>query len=334
MRARNARPRARVRPAALVRQKGQSGAVQGGFLSRSVLVLVPTDGGVTALSAVPGIEPLRYDPDAPLPAAAREAEVLVVAASTVQRQLDAMRELPKLRLVQTISAGTDQWHGRLPAGVALSNARGAHGGSTAEWAVGALLALYREIPRFLSDATAGRWEPHQTGTLAGRRVLVLGAGDLGTALRRRLEPFETEVTMVARRPRPDVHTLDEVPGLLPDHDAVVVMLPLADELRGLVDAAFLARMPDGAILVNAARGAHVVTSALLAELESGRLRAALDVTDPEPLPPDHPLWRAPGLLLTPHVGGLTTGVSQRIWSVIARQLDQYVRDGRPENLVG
>ncbi|CAJ60628.1 MULTISPECIES: 2-hydroxyacid dehydrogenase [Frankia] len=303
-------------------------------MSRPVLVLVPTDGGVTALSAVPGIEPLRYDPDAPLPAAAREAEVLVVAGLAVQRQLDAMRELPKLRLVQTISAGTDQWHGRLPAGVALSNARGAHGGSTAEWAVGALLALYREIPQFLTDAAAGRWEQRQTGTLAGRRVLILGAGDLGTALRRRLEPFETEVSMVARRARPGVHTLDEVADLLPHHDAVVVMLPLTDELRGLVDAAFLARMPDGAILVNAARGPHVVTSALLAELESGRLRAALDVTDPEPLPPGHPLWRAPGLLLTPHVGGMTTGVSQRIWSVIARQLDQYVRDGRPENLVG
>ncbi|WP_055750785.1 2-hydroxyacid dehydrogenase [Frankia sp. AvcI1] len=303
-------------------------------MSRPVLVLVPTDGGVTALSAVPGIEPLRYDPDAPLPAAAREAEVLVVAGLAVQRQLDAMRELPKLRLVQTISAGTDQWHGRLPAGVALSNARGAHGGSTAEWAVGALLALYREIPQFLTDAAAGRWEQRQTGTLAGRRVLILGAGDLGTALRRRLEPFETEVSMVARRARPGVHTLDEVADLLPHHDAVVVMLPLTDELRGLVDAVFLARMPDGAILVNAARGPHVVTSALLAELESGRLRAALDVTDPEPLPPGHPLWRAPGLLLTPHVGGMTTGVSQRIWSVIARQLDQYVRDGRPENLVG
>ncbi|WP_261555795.1 2-hydroxyacid dehydrogenase [Frankia tisae] len=302
-------------------------------MSRSVLVLVPTNGGVTALSAVPGIEPLRYDPDVPLPAAAREAEVLVVAPGEVQRQLDAMRELPKLRLVQTFSAGTDQWLGRLPAGVALSNARGAHGGSTAEWAASALLALYREIPRFLTDAAAGRWEPRQTGTLAGRRVLILGAGDLGTALRRRLEPFETEVSMVARRARPGVHTLDEVPDLLPRHDAVVVMLPLTDELRGLVDADFLARMPDGAILVNAARGAHVVTAALLAELESGRLRAALDVTDPEPLPPDHPLWRAPGLLLTPHVGGMTAGVSQRIWNVIARQLDQYVRDGRPENLV-
>ncbi|WP_261568313.1 2-hydroxyacid dehydrogenase [Frankia gtarii] len=302
-------------------------------MSRPVLVLVPTNGGVTALSAVPGIEPLRYDPDVPLPAAAREAEVLVVAPGEVQRQLDAMRELPKLRLVQTFSAGTDQWLGRLPAGVALSNARGAHGGSTAEWAAGALLALYREIPRFLTDAAAGHWEPRQTGTLAGRRVLILGAGDLGTALRRRLEPFETEVSMVARRARPGVHTLDEVPDLLPRHDAVVVMLPLTDELRGLVDADFLARMPDGAILVNAARGAHVVTAALLAELESGRLRAALDVTDPEPLPSDHPLWRAPGLLLTPHVGGMTAGVSQRIWDVIARQLGQYVRDGRPENLV-
>ncbi|WP_163553522.1 2-hydroxyacid dehydrogenase [Candidatus Frankia alpina] len=302
-------------------------------MSRLVLVLVPTNGGVAALSAVPGIEPLQYDPDAPLPVAAREAEVLVVAPGEVQRQLDAMRELPKLRLVQTFSAGTDQWLGRLPAGVALSNARGAHGGSTAEWAAGALLALYREIPRFLTDAAAGHWEPRQTGTLAGRRVLILGAGDLGTALRRRLEPFETEVSMVARRARPGVHTLDEVPDLLPRHDAVVVMLPLTDELRGLVGTDFLARMPDGAILVNAARGAHVVTAALLAELESGRLRAALDVTDPEPLPPDHPLWRAPGLLLTPHVGGMTAGVSQRIWNVIARQLDQYVRDGRPENLV-
>ena len=111
-------------------------------------------------------------------------------------------------------------------------------------------------------------------------------------------------------------------------------MPLTDATRGLVDAAFLARMKDGAVLVNAARGQVVDTDALLAELQAGRLLAGLDVTDPEPLPADHPLWEAPGLLLTPHVGGHTAGSGDRAWAVAREQLLMLARGERPTNTVG
>jgi phosphoglycerate dehydrogenase-like enzyme len=139
--------------------------------------------------------------------------------------------------------------------------------------------------------------------------------------------------MAARTARDGVHGIAEVPALLGAYDAVVVMVPSSDETRHLVNRGFLARMPDGAILVNAARGPVVDTEALLAELRSRRLRAALDVTDPEPLPPDHPLWDAPGVLITPHVGGNTAGYAGRMWAVAASQITAYATGTRPSNLV-
>jgi phosphoglycerate dehydrogenase-like enzyme len=164
-------------------------------------------------------------------------------------------------------------------------------------------------------------------------VLVVGAGDLGRELKRRLDTFDVTTTMVARQARDGVHGIDELPGLLPDHDAVVLMVPVTPATIGMVDAAFLAAMPDGAILVNGARGVVVDTDALLAELRSGRLRAALDVTDPEPLPEGHPLWTAPGLLLTPHVAGSVTGHRERAYAVVAAEVARFAAGKEPENLV-
>jgi phosphoglycerate dehydrogenase-like enzyme len=150
---------------------------------------------------------------------------------------------------------------------------------------------------------------------------------------RRLEPFEVTTTLVGRRARDGVHGIDEVLDLLPGHDACVVIVPLTDDTRGLIDAAFLAAMPDGAVLVNAARGPVADTDALTAELTSGRLRAAVDVTEPEPLPGDHPLWKAPGLLLTPHVGGSVPGAMGRAYKVAAEQIAAFARGEQPPNLV-
>jgi phosphoglycerate dehydrogenase-like enzyme len=299
----------------------------------SLVVLVPSRAGVDALRRVPGVTAIDYSPSDPLPDGAADAEVLVVGLGDVESLAAIMRRLPRLRLVQTLNAGTEQWIGRLPEGVSLSNARGAHGGSTAEWAVTALLSVYRELQAFAADQVSATWRPHETDTLAGKRVLVLGAGDLAVNLRRRLAPFDAEATLVGRHSRAGVRGLDEVPGIVGGHDAVVVMVPMSAQTHHLVDAAFLARMRDGAVLVNAARGPVVDTDALLAELGRGRLRAALDVTDPEPLPPEHPLWRAPGVLITPHVAGYTRGLSERAWSVAARQIALYVAGRNPENLV-
>lgn len=299
----------------------------------STTVLVPSRRGAEEVGSLPDVHAVRFVPSEPIPEDAHDAEVMVVRSTDVDAQLALMRQLPRLRLVQTLSAGVESWQGRLPEGVALSNARGAHGASTAEWAVAALLTVYRELREFAADQSACTWNPRTTDTLARKRVLVLGAGDLGTQIQRRLEAFDARVTMVGRTARPGVHATAELGELLPSHDAVVLVLPLTDATRGLVDASFLAGMPEGAVLVNAARGEVVNTGALLTELQAGRLRAALDVTDPEPLPADHPLWSAPGVLITPHVAGRTFGDTDRAWQAAGAQIAAYLAGRQPDNLI-
>ena len=296
-------------------------------------VLVPHAAGIDALADVPDVRAIRYRPDAPLPPEADAAEVLVAPFLATGELVAALGRMPKLRLVQLLTAGAEEWIGRLPDGVALSDCRGAHGGATAEWIVATLLAVYRHLPRFATAQAQRHWDYHVTEELAGKRVLIIGAGDVAEQTVARLAPFEATTTLVGRRARDGVHPIDEVAGLLPQHDACVVVVPLTDATRGLVDAAFLAAMPDESVLVNAARGPVVDTDALLAELTAGRLRAALDVTDPEPLPDGHPLWSAPGLLLTPHVGGSVPLATDRAFRIAAAQIREYARGNTPSNLV-
>ena len=280
-----------------------------------------------------GVRPVRYVPGEPLPSDGLDAEVLIprFLAGTDPREVFA--QLPDLKLVQLLSAGAENFVGKVPDGVLLSTCRGAHGGSTAEWAIGALLAIYRDLLVFERARAEGRWDYHLTDTLQDKKVLIVGAGDLGEQLRKRLEPFDATAVLVGRTARDGVHGQDELPELLPRFDAVVIFTPMTEETRHLVDAEFLATMKDGAILVNGARGPVVDTDALLAELNSGRLRAALDVTDPEPLPEDHPLWTAPGLLLTPHVAGSCTGHTQRAYAVAVAEISRFAAGEEPRNLV-
>jgi phosphoglycerate dehydrogenase-like enzyme len=244
--------------------------------------------------------------------------------SDTARRDAALAAMPKLRVVQLVSAGAEVWAGHVPRGVQLCDGRGVHGGSTAEWVLTAILSVLREFPRFVLAQDAHRWEPGRTDELAGKRVLVVGAGDLGENVARRLRAFDASPTLVARRARDSVHGVAELPQLLPEADVVVLVIPLTAETTGLVDAAFLAAMADGALLVNAARGPVVVTDALVAELASGRLQAALDVTDPEPPPADHPLWTVPNLLMTPHVGGNVRGFPARAYRLVREQILRYV----------
>jgi len=296
-------------------------------------VLVPHAAGIAALADVPGVRAIRYRPEAPLPAEAEGAEVLVAPFNATDELVEALGRMRALRLVQLLTAGAETWIGRLPDGVALSDGRGAHGGATAEWIVAALLAVYRHLPRFTAAQADERWDYHTTEELAAKRVLIVGAGDVAEQTVARLAPFEVTTTLVGRRARDGVHPVDEVAALLPHHDACVVVVPLTDATRGLVDAAFLAAMPDGSVLVNAARGPVVDTDALVPELTTGRLRAALDVTDPEPLPAGHPLWSAPGLLLTPHVGGSVPLAVDRAFRIAAEQIRQFAGGNTPSNLV-
>jgi phosphoglycerate dehydrogenase-like enzyme len=298
-----------------------------------ITVLVPDDHGMAALRGIEGVRLLRFERGEPLPAGAEEAEVLIPGLQAAAQIRELVPRLPKLRLVQLLSAGVESWVGVLPDGVLLSNARGAHGGSTAEWVMAALLTMYREMREFDHAQASGEWAFHMTDTLQGKKVLVVGAGDLGRQLKRRLEPFDTEVALVGMTAREGVHGVDELPDLLGGYDAVVVMVPVTDRTKGMVDAEFLGRMADGAVLVNAARGVVVDTDALLSELRAGRLRAALDVTEPEPLPAGHPLWTAPGLLLTPHVAGTVRGNFERAYAVAGREIALFAAGETPHNLV-
>jgi phosphoglycerate dehydrogenase-like enzyme len=168
--------------------------------------------------------------------------------------------------------------------------------------------------------------------LADKRILILGAGGVGTALRSRLLPFEAEVVMVGRSARSGVHSVDELPTLLPDADVVVLALPLYERTRGLANTDFMTRMADGALLVNLSRGAVVDTDALVSAVRSGRIRAALDVTDPEPLPAGHLLWDLPGVLISPHVGGNSTAFLPRARRLVAEQLERFAA-GQPLSFV-
>jgi phosphoglycerate dehydrogenase-like enzyme len=245
----------------------------------------------------------------------------------------AVEAMPELRVIQAQTAGVDVLLQILPDGVELCDARGVHGSSTAEWALTALLSVFREFPRFERARQQRRWDYSVTDELAGKRVLIVGAGDVGQQLARRLTACDAHPVFVARTARDGVHSIAELPDLLPSADAVVLIVPKTPETVGMVDAAFLAAMPDGALLVNAARGPVVDTGALLAELTSGRLRAAVDVTDPEPLPSDHPLWTAPNLLLTPHVGGSVLGFGDRFAALLVQQLHRYLNGEPLQNTV-
>ncbi|GAO06568.1 2-hydroxyacid dehydrogenase [Streptomyces lydicamycinicus] len=255
-----------------------------------------------------------------------------------------LRPLPRMsrvRVVQALTAGTENLLpglSDLPSGAQLCNARGLHDASTAELALTLILAALRDIPGFVRAQDAGEWRPAFRPALADKSVLIVGYGSIGSAIEDRLTPFEcARVVRIARTARDTVrgpvHPLSDLSAHLPDADVVVLATPLTDATRGLVGSGFLAQMKDGALLVNVARGGVVDTKALLAELESGRLYAALDVTDPEPLPTGHPLWHAPGVLVTPHVGGPSSAFLPRAKRLIRDQLTLFAAGEPLRNVV-
>jgi phosphoglycerate dehydrogenase-like enzyme len=286
------------------------------------LVWLPFDPALLA----PPPAGLRYevvDPTEQIPDSVTEVEVYVPPYQMRPAVADVLPRMTNLRLVQTLSAGVDNVRSRIPDGVTLCNGRGIHDASTAELALTLTLASLRGIPEFVRGQDRHEWRFGWRPALADRRVMIVGYGAIGEAIERRMAPFEVEVVRVARTAREGVHAIEELPELLPDADVVVLVVPLTDATRGLVDADFLARMKDGALLVNVARGAVVVTDDLVAALQGGRITAATDVTDVEPLPADHPLWSAPGLLISPHVGGASSAMWPRAYRLVREQLTRY-----------
>jgi phosphoglycerate dehydrogenase-like enzyme len=275
---------------------------------------------------------LRYkivaDPAHDLPASLDEVEAYVLPYRFEPGDSAFLDRLPRLRYVQSLTAGVEHLAGRIPPGVTLCSGRGIHSASTAELALTLILSSMRGIPEFVHAQQRQVWVQAEHPALADRSVLIIGYGDIGAAIARRLEPFEVEIVKVARTARDDVHAMTELTELLPQADVVVLVTPLTDETRHLVDAPFLAAMKEGALLVNVARGGVVDTDALVAALHEGRISAALDVTEPEPPPPGHPLWTAPHLLLSPHVGGPSTAFGPRAQRLIREQLALF-STGRP-----
>jgi phosphoglycerate dehydrogenase-like enzyme len=284
-----------------------------------VLIWVPTEAVAQALAGLGGARVEVHAPDSSnLPPSAADVEFYVPPFFPRPDAVAAMKRMPKLKVVQTLTAGFDKVRPHVPASAVLCNARGVHDASTAEWVVGATLAAIRQLPYFAAEQAAGRWSYRFTDCLAGKSVLIVGYGSIGQAVERRLTGFEVQIRRVARTARAGVSPVSELPDLLPEADVVILLAPVTAQTVGMVDAAFLARMKDGALLVNAARGVLAVTDDLVAEVSAGRLSVVMDVTDPEPLPPGHPLWALPNVLITPHVAASTP--------VSARTAEQFVRD--------
>jgi len=243
--------------------------------------------------------------------------------------LDVLAGPPgRLRVIQTLSAGVDWLVGRVPEYVTVCNARGIYDAPLAEWVIGAILAMQRGHIRSRDAQARTEWVFFEPDELIGRRVVILGMGSIGTAIADRLRPFGVEVVGVGRTARDGVHPLAELDELLPTADILVAVLPLTSQTRGIIDARRLALLRDDALLVNAGRGRTVDTAALTRELVSGRLRAALDVVDPEPLPGDHPLWALPNVLITPHMAGDSPSTTIHCFELAGDQVRRFAA-GQP-----
>jgi phosphoglycerate dehydrogenase-like enzyme len=281
----------------------------------------------------PEIDVDVYTGEGPPPDTVGEVEFYVAPYTFSVASLEIVREMKSLRVLQLLTAGYEHVLQYVPDGITVCNAGGVHNSSTAELALTLTLSSLRGIPDFVLAQQHGQWVHADYPALADKTVLILGYGSIGESIEARLIPFEVNLIRVASRARPGgVHGVDELPELLPQADVVIVITPLTPATRHLVDGRFLATMRDGALLVNVARGGVVDTDALVAELQSGRLRAALDVTDPEPLPSDHPLWSAPGVLISPHVGGNSSAFLPRAARLVRAQVAKFVA-GEPVDSV-
>jgi phosphoglycerate dehydrogenase-like enzyme len=289
-----------------------------------VVVCLPDTPGRRLMGELPANVEVLLVPPGPgrLPDLSR-VDLIVPADWMEQPLLDVLGTLGRLQVIQTLSAGVDSLAGRVPEGVIVCNARGVYDAPVAEWVVGAILAVQRGLVRARDAQAEGAWTRLEPEELAGRRVVILGFGSIGMALAERLRPFGVGVVGVSRTRRDGVLGLADLVDVLPGAEILVDLLPHTRETVGFLDARRLGLLPDGALVVNAGRGGTVETPALVAELERGRLRAALDVTDPEPLPIGHPLWTLPNVLISPHVAGNSPASTGRAFALAGDQVRRF-----------
>lgn len=302
---------------------------------KSIVVSVPTERLAADLGPLPeGVELVLWPMDGPAPR--DRFDMVVPPYMSVESVLERLEGV-EVGLLQSQSIGYEGVDEVLPEGVPYANASSVHEASTAELAVALALAAQRRIPEFVRAQEQRSWRARFSDSLADRRVTLLGFGGVGKAIAARLAGFEVELTAVASRAREEdgvtVRALADLHEVLAQTEVVIASLPGGDETRHVLDAAALAALPDGALVVNVGRGGLIDTDALVAEVEAGRLRAALDVTDPEPLPEDHPLWSLSGALVVPHVGGASSAMNPRIARLVRRQIDRLVAGEPPLNVV-
>ena len=301
----------------------------------SLVVSVPTEELASALQPVPeGVDLLVWTMESDAPR--DEFDIVVppyMSMDVVLPRLTSVRS----RLVQSQSIGYEGIEANLPPGHVFANASSVHETSTAELAVALVLAVQRQLPTFVRAQDEHRWAQQFTESLADRRVLLLGYGGVGKAVAARLTPFEVELTLVASRARFEdgmpVHGVERLLELLPQAEIVIATLPGGEATHHILGDAALSALPDGALVVNVGRGPVIDTDALVGHVRRGRLRAALDVTDPEPLPADHPLWSLPGALIVPHVGGASSAMKPRTVRLIRRQIERMLAGEPPLNVV-
>ena len=300
---------------------------------------VPTPDLLEALQPVPGdIKAAVWDlVSEPEGMAYEEIDAVVLPYANGAEYGDALNRVPHLLLLQAQSTGYDGLPELVGEETAIASAAGVHAAATAEMALTLILAAQRGIDNALSAQHEGRWEAVRYPGLADRRVLLVGVGGIGREIAARLHPFDVELTRLGSTARTDddgtVHGTDELVDLAARAEILVVITPLDAQTRHLIDARVLAALPDGALVVNVARGAVVDSEALTKEVVSGRLRAALDVFDPEPMPAEHPLRRASGAIITPHWGGNTAAFEPRIKALLRKQVLRLAEGREPLNLV-
>jgi phosphoglycerate dehydrogenase-like enzyme len=270
--------------------------------------------------------------DGPLPAEFYEAEFLVPPYGS-RRVLEALPKMERLRVIQANSSGLEWLLPHVPADITVCNAKGTRDVVVSEWVITAILAMTKDLAHWQRQQEVGAWKPALLNELAGSRVLIVGYGSIGRAVEARLTAFDVSVERIARRSRPGVHGVDRLAERLPLADIVVLLLPSTPATEGIFDRAALERMKPDALLVNAGRGTAVDTEALVDAVSEGRIRAALDVTDPEPLPADHSLWRLPGVFLTPHLAGDSEASERRVYELVGEQVRRYVRGEPLANVV-
>lgn len=275
-----------------------------------------------------GMHLLPTNGELPTPDQYNDIEFYVPKYMAGRPSYEPIKEMPNLKVVQLMMAGYEEAVPYIPSGVTLCNARTVHDASTAELAIGLAIAVRRGFPQFLRDQLTGTWNHVRNSTLVDSRIAIVGFGSIGQEMAAMLKPFHTHVIGFSRTGSNGSKTIAELDALLPTFDIVILITPLTQETRHLIDARRLALLKDGATLINVARGPVVDTDALVRELNSGRISAGLDVTDPEPLPAGHPLWKSPNLLISPHVGGNSAAFVPRGHQLITDQLHRIAR-GEP-----